>query len=682
MALSNVNVLSESAYFSLLYDMIKPRENARLLAGTGDQRIHDGGGDGNPTFGYGFNLAAFSASVVEQVITHAYSGSLTSAQQDGLDLVLAWKNGTSISINGGFRALTNADIIDMADPSGNGVPGAVGSSAQRSAVQSLFLNDAQATRILDVLIKGDLGLVRIEGPTGSFGYEDGLDFRLADDGIVPFSTERAALLSLYYNATSLIGPGVQNAIATDNRPQLWYEIRYNHGNFDFLGLQNRRAEESDLLGLVSQRAKDDPLAFLDEYALAIHTLLNDDDRLGRRLLTRMLDRDALDPFYDAIAEEMEVLNTYYAQTPLGDPDAPAIDFVQYDANDESATIIASDEAAAGVAGGKDEANTVNLILGNGGADTILGLGGADYLYGGADGDLIDGGEGDDAGFGGDGDDTLMGSFGDDTLIGNRGADELYGDAGVDRLLGGDGDDTLRGGAGNDSLGGEAGADYHYGEGGDDFARGRGAFDTLYGGDGNDTLIGDAGWDLLFGEAGADLLQGGIGSDTLRGGDGNDTLLGENAHDKIFSNQGDDVARGGSGNDFVFGGFGNDRVEGNAGNDRVNGEGGDDDVYGGPGNDTLLGRAGTDTLFGGAGDDVFIFEPGEGVDVIRDFKTGAGSEDVIDLSAFGADFDSFAEVFAVARQNGPNTAIDFGDGDLISLWNTNVSSLDADDFFFG
>ena len=300
-------------------------------------------------------------------------------------------------------------------------------------------------------------------------------------------------------------------------------------------------------------------------------------------------------------------------------------------------------------------NAANEVMGNGGADEISGM---------------------------NGDDTLVGGGGDDTLFGNINNDELFGDAGADRLLGGDGDDTLRGGAGNDSLGGEAGADYHYGEGGDDFARGRGAFDTLYGGDGNDTLIGDAGWDLLFGEAGADLLQGGIGSDTLHGGDGNDTLLGENAHDRIFSNQGDDVARGGSGNDFVFGGFGNDRVEGNAGNDRVNGEGGDDDVYGGPGNDTLLGRAGTDTLFGGAGDDVFIFEPGEGVDVIRDFKTGAGSEDVIDLSAFGADFDSFAEVFAVARQNGPNTAIDFGGGDLISLWNTNVSSLDADDFFFG
>ena len=139
---------------------------------------------------------------------------------------------------------------------------------------------------------------------------------------------------------------------------------------------------------------------------------------------------------------------------------------------------------------------------------------------------------------------------------------------------------------------------------------------------------------------------------------------------FFSNQGDDVARGGSGNDFVFGGFGNDRVEGNAGNDRVNGEGGDDDVYGGPGNDTLLGRAGTDTLFGGAGDDVFIFEPGEGVGRDPRFQNWRRfRRRDWTCPRFGADFDSFAEVFAVARQNGPNTAIDFGDGDLISLWNT-------------
>ena len=308
--------------------------------------------------------------------------------------------------------------------------------------------------------------------------------------------------------------------------------------------------------------------------------------------------------------------------------------------------------------------------------------GRDVIDAGAGNDLVFGLSGADELRGNNGNDTLHGGDGNDTLYGNINNDQLFGNAGVDRLLGGDGDDTLRGGDGNDSLGGEAGADWHYGEAGNDFARGRGGSDTLFGGTGNDTLIGDAGRDVLLGEAGADLLRGGIGPDVLRGGDGNDTLLGENAHDKIFANKGDDVARGGFGDDLIFGGFGNDRVEGNEGNDRVNGEGGDDDIYGGAGDDTLLGREGTDTLFGGAGDDVFIFEPGEGVDVIRDFKAGAGSEDVIDLSAFGADFDSFAEVFAAASQNGPNTVIDFGNGDRLSLWNLDVSSLHADDFIFG
>ncbi|MEZ5983788.1 MAG: hypothetical protein R3C54_15920 [Parvularculaceae bacterium] len=133
------------------------------------------------------------------------------------------------------------------------------------------------------MIKGDLNLVHIEGPSGSYGYEDGLDYRLAEEGSPAYSTEHAALLSVYYNAPSLIGPGVQNAIANDDRAQLWYEIRYNHNHYDHNGLQNRRAEESDLLGLVSQAAKDNPAAHINEYASALDTLFNDDDRLGNRI---------------------------------------------------------------------------------------------------------------------------------------------------------------------------------------------------------------------------------------------------------------------------------------------------------------------------------------------------------------------------------------------------------------
>ncbi|HPE32722.1 MAG TPA: calcium-binding protein, partial [Parvularculaceae bacterium] len=459
MSLSDLNLLSQSAYFSLLYDMIKQRENPWLYAGTGYDGIHNGGGDGNPTFGYGFNLFAFSASIVEQVILHAYNNSLTSQQSDGLDLILDWKTGASVWIDGQSRALTNADILNLADESLNGAPGAIGSSAQRAAVQSLTLTDAQASRMLDVMIKGDLNLVHIEGPAGSYGYEDGLDYRLAEEGSPAFSTERAALLSVYYNAPSLIGPGVQNAIANDDRAQLWYEIRYNHNHYDSNGLQSRRAEESDLLGLVSHAAKASPSAHIEEYAAVLDTLFNDDDRLGNRILTRIEARDALDDFQAAIAPELQALLDYYVLQPLGATSAPTIEYVQAATNNISSQMIASSLGEAGVPGGEGPATTVNLIVGGGGNDLIMGLGAADYLYGGAGADTIYGEgagtpssqAGHDLIDGGEGNDSLYGGYGDEYINGGDGADTIFGDAGADNLDGGGDNDLINAGSGNDYV---------------------------------------------------------------------------------------------------------------------------------------------------------------------------------------------------------------------------------------
>lgn len=75
MTISNLNSLTEDEYFSELYSELKVRENVGLR----EPRIHDGGGDGNPTFGYGFNLAGFSASIVEQAIRYAFTGSFSGA---------------------------------------------------------------------------------------------------------------------------------------------------------------------------------------------------------------------------------------------------------------------------------------------------------------------------------------------------------------------------------------------------------------------------------------------------------------------------------------------------------------------------------------------------------------------------------------------------------------------------
>lgn len=87
MALSNLNTLTSLQYFSQLYDMIKTRENVFLMNGTANATytgIHAGGaaadgsgGDGMPTIGYGWNMAARTAAEVEDGLLYAFGGAAT-----------------------------------------------------------------------------------------------------------------------------------------------------------------------------------------------------------------------------------------------------------------------------------------------------------------------------------------------------------------------------------------------------------------------------------------------------------------------------------------------------------------------------------------------------------------------------------------------------------------------------
>lgn len=84
--------------------------------------------------------------------------------------------------------------------------------------------------------------------------------------------------------------------------------------------------------------------------------------------------------------------------------------------------------------------------------------------------------------------------------------------------------------------------------------------------------------------------------------------------------GTDAAESIDGVDSHTGG-GNDRLYGGGGDDAIDGKGGDDYLAGGRGNDTLTGGGGNDTLEGGAGHDTYLFQSGDGMDVVSD--TGAG-----------------------------------------------------------
>ena len=82
--------------------------------------------------------------------------------------------------------------------------------------------------------------------------------------------------------------------------------------------------------------------------------------------------------------------------------------------------------------------------------------------------------------------------------------------------------------------------------------------------------------------------------------------------------------------------------------------GDQTITGTAGDDTLFGGDGNDALIGDTGDDLFVFANGSGDDTVNDFTAGAGTDDVLDVSAFG--FASKADAIAAATQAGADTVI--------------------------
>ncbi|MBP0444886.1 calcium-binding protein [Roseomonas sp. SSH11] len=268
------------------------------------------------------------------------------------------------------------------------------------------------------------------------------------------------------------------------------------------------------------------------------------------------------------------------------------------------------------------------------------------------------------------------------LEAGRGNDVITGSNLTDFIDGGSGDDTLFGLGGHVSIRGP----FEFG-------------DTLYGGAGNDRLFGGSGGDYLNGGAGLDLLDGGTGNDVLDAGEGDDVLL------------------GGAGIDTMAGGLGNDSYEVDDSRDVVfegsiaagsydivyayadftlptnvewldmsygiqvygYGNAGDNTIIGNARQNVIQGGAGYDILIGGGGSDLFVVNPGFGVDVIRDFAAGAGTEDAVIFSS--ALFSSFEQVMANAAQVGSDTWIGDGQGNTLVLSNVSLGALSRDDFGF-
>ena len=344
--------------------------------------------------------------------------------------------------------------------------------------------------------------------------------------------------------------------------------------------------------------------------------------------------------------------------------------------------------------GGDGNDTIRAGLGD---DFVQGGSGADSLFGDAGTDTLEGGDGNDTLDGGDGADVLRGGAGDDTLGGtNTSQDVGYANAwGLGTFYPGAGN-TYEGGSGNDLLNGTVRADlylFNLGDGADVInetevtGQPAGQVDVLRFGAGisaADISVSRSGLDLVLshangtdkvtvrswfnnsptttnlqiervefadgtswsaasltaalltmtGTAAADTLTGvATMSNTIIGGEGNDTLTGGGLTDTLL---------GGEGNDTLDGGDGADVLHGGAGDDVLGGRGNVDSGYsnygvlvGASAGNTYEGGSGNDLLNGTVRADLYLFNLGDGADILNEVEINGQPAGQVDVLRFGA-----------------------------------------------
>jgi Ca2+-binding RTX toxin-like protein len=266
--------------------------------------------------------------------------------------------------------------------------------------------------------------------------------------------------------------------------------------------------------------------------------------------------------------------------------------------------------------------------------------------------------------------------------------------------------SIDAGAGNDSIIATSSfvENFIYGGLGDDSISGSLYNDTILGGDGDDTIYTFGGGGVTDGGAGNDIIyttsHSGVSDDYASGGDGADVLVGQGTgRDYLFGDAGNDSISGELGNDVLNGGTGNDTINGGAGDDILNGGADDDRIFGGTDNDMLygddgldllIGGAGWDVLNGGAGADIFGFRgdisadpvtnaPISDREYILDFEAGVDRIRIDSgmVASNYVDFDAMTSFY----NEGNWGVIEFANGNVIALWQTDIAQVNASWFEF-
>jgi Ca2+-binding RTX toxin-like protein len=292
----------------------------------------------------------------------------------------------------------------------------------------------------------------------------------------------------------------------------------------------------------------------------------------------------------------------------------------------------------------------DTIYGNTSMENIIyGLGGNDYIFGTTTNEIL---------YGGSGNDNMSGRDGNDVLLGGNGNDTINGDGGNDTLNGGSGNDRLYGGLGNDIYIFETGCGADMISDTDSTA---GNIDTArfvpYGLDALKAAKVNGGYDLLLTFDGStdqvtiiNYFNTNSKVENFEFADGV-TLDTAGIQDvlsrSVYGTSGGETLTGrDTVNDIIKGYGGNDELYGKSGDDQLSGGADDDTLYGEAGNDVLTGSSGNDLLAGGLGDDTYLYDRGDGADIIADNPDGQ-AEGGFDRLRFGEGIASEDVAFSVA-----------------------------------
>lgn len=210
MSLSNLHTLDDSIganseYRTRRYDILSLLEGNKLTPYFDTKGII--------TIGIGFNIETANLANRNKVMD---AMGLTATQQSsindawdapGMATIRAMPQATTAQLNAKNAALQTH------------LNGALG------AGQSFTMTDPQIKTVFD-----DLMVASVTAVSSSISTP---------------SVEQIILISLYHNGGGLFGSQLQAAIASDNRAEAWYQIRYGHAN----ELWDRRYAEATYFGL-------------------------------------------------------------------------------------------------------------------------------------------------------------------------------------------------------------------------------------------------------------------------------------------------------------------------------------------------------------------------------------------------------------------------------------------------